>query len=68
MHINHLSAAETAIQFKLENANHVLKWKRIYYGEGPEDLYQEQRGRSKNMNSKPRKKKLSHNPKQVNKN
>ena len=68
MHINHLSVAETAIQFRLGNANRVLKWERIYYGEGPEDLYQEQRGRSKNMNSKPRKKKLSHNPKQVNKN
>mgnify|MGYP001116570923 CR=1 FL=1 len=68
MHINHLSAVETTIQFRLGNANRVLKWERIYYEEGPEALYQERCGRSKNMNSKPRKKKLSHNPKQVNKN
>ena len=59
MHINHLSAVETAIQFRLGNANCVLKWERIYYEEGPEVLYQERRGRSKNMNSKPGKKKLS---------
>ena len=59
MHTNHLSATETAIQFRLGNANRVLKWERIYYEEGPEALYQERRGRSKNMNSKPRKKKLS---------
>lgn len=59
MHTNHLSAAETAIQFRLGNANHVLKWERIYYEEGPQGLYEERRGRNKNMSSKPRKKKLS---------
>ena len=59
MHTNHLSATETAIQFKIGNTNHVLKWERIYYEEGPQALYLERRGRSKKMNSKPRKKKLS---------
>ena len=59
MHTNHLSATETAIKFNLANHSIVLKWERIYYEEGPQALYQEQRGRSKNMNSKPRKKKLS---------
>mgnify|MGYP005809375555 CR=1 FL=1 len=59
MHTNHLSATETAIHFNFGNANHVLKWERIYYEEGPQGLYVERRGRSKNMSSKPRKKKLS---------
>ena len=59
MHTNHLSATETAIHFNFGNANHVLKWERIYYEEGPQSLYVERRGRSKNMSSKPQKKKLS---------
>ena len=59
MHTNHLSAVETAIQFRLGNADCVLKWERIYYEEGPQALYEERRGRKRNMNSKPRKKKLS---------
>ena len=59
MHTNHLSAAETAIQFRLGNANRVLKWERIYYEEGPQGLYIERRGRNKNMSSKPKKKKIS---------
>ena len=59
MHTNHLSATETAIHFNFGNANHVLKWERIYYEEGPQGLYEERRGRNKNMSSKPRKKKLS---------
>lgn len=59
MHINHLSAVETTIQFRLGNANRVLKWERIYYEEGPQGLYIERRGRSKNMSSKPRKKNLN---------
>jgi len=59
MHTNHLSASEVAVQFRLGNANIVLKWERIYYEEGLQALYEERRGRSKNMSSKPRKKKLS---------
>lgn len=58
MHKNHLSATETAIKFNLANHSIVLKWERIYYEEGSLALYKEQRGRSKNMSFKPRKKKL----------
>ena len=47
------------LQTNLANHNIVLKWERIYYEEGPQALYQELRGRSKDMSSKPRKKKLS---------
>lgn len=59
MHSNHLSLSETAFQFRLANHNIVNKWERIYYEEGPQALYEERRGRRKNMSSKPRKKKLS---------
>ena len=57
MHTNHLSATETAMHFRL-NTHVVLKWERIYYEEGPQGLYIERRGRSKNMSSKQKKKKL----------
>lgn len=59
MHINHLSAQETAIHFNLGSVDQASKWERIYYEEGPQVLYKERRGRNKNMSSKPRKKKLS---------
>ena len=59
MHKNHLSCTETAIHFNLGNNYIVSKWERIYYEEGPQALFRERRGRSKNMSSKPRKKKLS---------
>ena len=59
MHTNHLSSFETAIHFNLANNAVVSKWERIYYEEGPQTLYEEQRGRNKNMSSKPRKKKIS---------
>ena len=59
MHTNHLSCLETAIHFNLGNTDIVGKWERIYYEEGPHALYKEQRGRKRNMSSKPRKKKLS---------
>lgn len=59
MHENHLSLAETCIQFNLGNHYVVSRWERIYYEEGPQALYKEQRGRNKKMSSKPRKKKLS---------
>ena len=55
MHINHLSATETAIHFRIMTKV-VLKWERIYYEEGPQALYIERLGRSKNMGSKPKKK------------
>ena len=59
MHKNHLSLLETCIKFNLGNQDRVSKWERIYYEEGPQALYEERRGRRKNMSSKPRKKKLS---------
>ena len=59
MHNNHLSLSETCMKFNLGNHDIVGKWERIYYEEGPQALYQEQRGRKRNMSSKPRKKKLS---------
>ena len=58
MHNNHLSLAETAFKFKLGHHSVIGKWERIYYEEGPQALYKERRGRSKNMSSK-QKKKLS---------
>ncbi len=59
MHENHLSLMETCIKFNIGHHNVVGKWERIYYQEGPQALYEERRGRSKNMSSKPRKKKVS---------
>ena len=59
MHNNNLSATETANYFRLGCSSVVLNWERIYYEEGPQGLYIERRGRSKNMSSKPRKKKLN---------
>ena len=59
MHSNHLSATETTIHFRIGSVNHVLKWERIYYEEGPQGLYIERRGRSKNLSSKPKKKNLN---------
>ena len=56
MHKNRLSAMETSLVFNLGNNNIVNKWERIYYEEGPQALYKERRGRSKNMSSKPKKK------------
>lgn len=56
MHNNHLSATETANYYRLAGADVVLKWERIYYEEGPQGLYIERRGRSKNMSSKSKKK------------
>lgn len=57
MHDNHLSATQTAVHFRLQTPI-VLKWERIYYEEGPQSLYKERRGRSRNMESKPKKKKI----------
>ena len=59
MHNNHLSLNETAIHFNLAYDQVVARWERIYYEKGPQALYEERRGRRKNMSSKPIKKKLS---------
>ena len=59
MHNNHLSCSETALRFGIPQDATVGRWERIYYEEGPQALYEDKRGRIKNMSSKPRKKKLS---------
>ena len=59
MHNNHLSCSETALRFGIPQDATVGRWERIYYEEGPQGLYIERRGRSKNMSSKPRKKNLN---------
>ena len=59
MHKNRLSATSTAIKFNLSNNKLINEWERIYYEEGPQALYEERRGKSKNMSFKSRKKKLS---------
>lgn len=59
MHTNHLSATQTAIHFKLSSGSTVTQWERIYYKEGSQALYEERRGKKKNMSYKPQKKKLS---------
>ena len=59
MHTNHLSQKETTYHFNLGNHNTVSKWERIYYEEGPQGLYIERRGKSKNMSSKSKNKKLN---------
>ena len=59
MHENHLSLKETAFHFNLSGSDRVAIWERIYYEKGPQALYRNRCGRRKNMNSKPKKKKLS---------
>lgn len=59
MHKNHLSLSETAIHFNLANHSIVSKWERIYYEKGPQALFEERRGRSKDMSSRPEKEKIS---------
>ncbi len=59
MNTNHLSLKETAFHFNLGHHDVVKRWQRIYYEEGPQALYEERRGRSKNMSSKHKKKKSS---------
>lgn len=60
MHANHLSLFQTAVKFGIPTDTTVGKWERIYYEEGPQGLYQDNRGRKSKMNSdKPTKKKLS---------
>jgi transposase len=63
MYDNHLSLSQTAIKFGIPQDNTVGRWERIYYEEGPQALYRDNRGRPKKMSSdKPRKKNL---PKEI---
>ena len=60
MHENHLSLSQAAVKFGIPNDTTVGKWERIYYEEGPQALYRDNRGRKTKMSSdKPRKKKLN---------
>ncbi len=60
MHDNHLSLFQTAVKFGIPTDVTVGKWERIYYEEGPQGLYRDNRGRKSKMSSdKPTKKKLS---------
>ncbi len=51
MHENHLSIFETAVLFGVPSDTTVGRWERIYYEEGPQALYRDNRGRKKNMAS-----------------
>ena len=60
MHDNHLSLSQTAVKFGIPTDVTVGKWERIYYEEGPQGLYRDNRGRKSKMSSeKPKKKKLN---------
>ena len=60
MHDNHLSLFQTAVKFGIPTDVTVGKWERIYYEEGPQGLYRDNRGRKSKMNSdKPTKKNLN---------
>jgi transposase len=60
MHENHLSTYQAATMFGIPTDVTVGKWERIYYEEGPQALYRDNRGRKKNMSSdKPKKEKLN---------
>jgi transposase len=59
MHKNHMSLFQAAVTFGIPSDTTVGKWERIYYEEGPQALYRDNRGRSLNMKSnKPKKRKL----------
>lgn len=60
MHENHLSLLDSATLFGVPSLSTVGKWERIYYEEGPQALYRDNRGRKKDMSSeKPNKEKLA---------
>ena len=59
MHANKLSVFETAAKFGIPSDVTLGKWERIYYEEGPQGLYRDNRGRKSKMSSdKPTKRKL----------
>lgn len=59
MHANHLSLFQTAVEFGIPTDVTVGKWERIYYEEGPEALYRDNRGRKKKVKSNKPKKKIN---------
>lgn len=59
MHANKLSQRETAAKFGIPSFTTVGKWERIYYEEGRDALYRDNRGRRKMSNqTNPKKVKL----------
>ena len=52
MHQNAMSLVQTAAHFGIQSESTVARWERIYYEEGIEALYEERRGRSRNMSGK----------------
>jgi len=59
MHTHHISINETAVIFGIPNDTTVGIWERIYYEEGREALFRDNRGRKKMTNEgKPKKPKL----------
>ena len=59
MHDNHLSLFQTAVKFGIPTDATVGKWERIYYEEGPQGLYRDNRKKKTKMSSNnPKKKKL----------
>ena len=60
MHTNHLSIRETAAKFGIPSHTTVGGWERVYYEEGREALYRDNRGRKKmSIDRKARKTKIS---------
>lgn len=51
MHENHLSISEASVLFGIPSDVTVGKWERIFYEEGPQALYRDNRGRKKSMAS-----------------
>lgn len=49
MHKTGASLRQTAAHFNIPSRNSISKWERIYYEQGREALYRENRGRSKKM-------------------
>ena len=49
MHDNHLSLRQAAVKFGIPSDGTVGKWERIYYEEGPQGLYRDNRGRKSKM-------------------
>ena len=67
MHENHLSIFETSTLFGIPTDVTVGKWERIYYEEGPEALFRDNRGRKKSMSSDKLKKEKSNNKTELSK-
>lgn len=52
IHQHSMSHTQAAAHFGIQSPPTISRWERIYYEEGKEALYEERRGRSKNMSGK----------------